>query len=500
MNRTVVIAGGGPTGLMLAAELGLAGVQSIVLDPAAGPRQESPSMAINTSTVELLSQRGLMDQLRKNSLILPRAHYALMWLDVASLKDQHEYSIVIDQSYVEEMLRKRAIELGADIRFCHEVVSLSQDETGVVVGVRSAAGEYEISGQYLAGCDGGNSMVRRLAGIGFPGTDPTFYGIAGDVKVDISDLVEGQIGAFTYPTGGVYTGGPLKPGTLRVVTAEFGVESPHSDEPVALDELLRQVHRLTGTVLKATEACWLTRYGNPTRNAECYRSGRIFLVGDAAHIFFPLGGLRLNACIQDAMNLGWKLAADVQGWAPPGLLDTYHRERHPVGQQLCTAAAAQVALLRTSEGVAELREIFGKLLQFDDVNQYLLELVTGLDVRYPMEYGGSRTGTAAQPLLGRRLSLCSLNAEHEQASVARALSAGRGVLIDLSGGLANVADARGWQDRVDVVTAESAKAIEATTVLIRPDGNVAWAGPAAAGDGGLRLALTTRFGAETGAP
>ena len=401
MNRTAVIAGARP-GLMLAAELGLAGVETVVLDQLAEPRQESSSMAINTSTVELLDQRGLMDQLRANSLALPRAHYALLWLDVASLNERHAYSVIIDQSHVEEALRKRAAELGADIRFGHEVISISQDEAGVTVGVRSAAGEYEISGQYLAGCDGGNSTVRRLAGIGFPGTDPTFYGIAGDVRVDISDLVDGQIGVATYPTGGIFMGAPLKPGALRVVTAEFNAEPPDPDQPVTLNELLTQVHRITGTALKATEAGWLTRYGNPTRNAERYRAGRIFLVGDAAHIFFPLGGLRLNASIEDAVNLGWKLAADIQGWAPSGLLDTYHRERQPVGQWICTATAAQIALMQKSEGVAELREIFGELLRFGDVNQYLLELVTGLDVCYPMKYGESRAGTAAQSLLGRR--------------------------------------------------------------------------------------------------
>lgn len=498
MNRTVVIAGAGPTGLMLACELGLAGVPAVVLESLAEPDRQSPSMAINASSVELLDQRGLMDELRKDSLAFPAAHFSLLWLDATKLSDEHENSVIVDQARVEELLRKRAAELGADIRLGHQVVSVGQDENGVVVGARSTNGEYEISGQYLVGCDGADSAVRKLAGIGFPGTDPAFYGIVGDVKIDMSDLVEGQIGAFYYPSGGIYAGGPVTPGTLRVVTAEFDVEAPLSGS-VTLDELRTQLRRLTGTEFKITEVGWLARYRIATRHAERYRTGRVFLAGDAAHTFFPLGGLRLNACIEDAVNLGWKLAADIQGWASPDLLDTYQGERYPVGQRLGKATIAQVALMQTSVGVAELRELFHEFLRFEDVNQHLLELVTGLDVRYPMPYQDQSAGAEAPPLLGCRLGQVALKTAAGEDSSARIMHAGRGVLLDLSCGVTNLADVAGWADRIDVVTAEPTPAIEAAALLIRPDGHVAWADPKGTDAESLRTALRTWFGEPAGA-
>lgn len=312
--------------------------------------------------------------------------------------------------------------------------------------------------------------------------------------MDFNDLAEGQLGAFCYPDGGIYTGVPFEQGTLRVVTAEFNTQPPCGDEPAALDELVTHVERITGTTLKATGARWLTRYRNPTRNAERYGAGRVFLAGDAAHMFYPLGGLRLNACLQDAANLGWKLAGTIHGWAPPGLLDTYHDERFPVGQRYCRAAAAQLALMQPSDGGPELREIFGELLRFDDVNSHLLELVAGLDVRYLADDRGAATGSGTHPLLGRRVPNVPITTADGRTTAAAALRSGRGVVLDLSGGTADLACVAGWADRVNVVAAEPTDALEAAALLIRPDGHVAWAATTAADTEGLRMALRTWFG------
>jgi 2-polyprenyl-6-methoxyphenol hydroxylase-like FAD-dependent oxidoreductase len=500
MKHAVVIAGAGPTGLMLAYELGLAGVDVVVLDRLAEPGTFSPGIAVNPAAVELLDQRGLLDPLREETMAFPAAHFALLWLDPSALGDPHgphgprEMSLLLDQARLERHLRERAVARGADIRTGHEVIGLDQDGSGVVVRVRSTAGDEEIRCRYLVGCDGAASTVRRLAGIGFPGTDSRFLGLVGDVEVDMDLVAEGQIGAYRSPQGGVYSAAPIRQGTLRVFTAEFDVDPPIGGPPPTLAELQASVERLTGTELKADGVHWLSRYGNPTRNAERYRQDRVFLAGDAAHVFFALGGVRLNACLQDAVNLGWKLAADIHGWAPPALLDSYHAERHPVGQRLCTSVAAQVALLRPGEGVAELREIFAELIEFGEVNRHLLELVTGLDVRYPVARG------KPHPLLGRRLPRVSLETATGTVTPAQTLHAGRGVLLDVSGGGAKLGDVTGWADRVDVVSAtwadqaDQASAIDAAALLLRPDGQVAWVDPSGTDEAGLISALTTWFG------
>lgn len=498
MNRTVVIAGGGPAGLMLACELGLAGVDAVVVERAKGLRTEENSRGytIHARSVELLDRRGLMDTIRKDQpMVWPRIHFANIWIDLTAVIDE-EYSLLVPQSRTEQVLEERAIELGVDIRHGHEVISVAQDETHATVGISSDEGEYDIRCHYLAGCDGGDSTVRALAGFEAPTSGTTWYGVLADFKA-LDD--EWEWGSPTYP-GGLFAviPHPDASGLLRLMTMEFDTEAPGDNVPVTADELKASIRRITGKDFRqAGEPKWICRYANVTRHAQNYRQGRVFLVGDAAHLYYFGAGHGLNGSLQDAMNLGWKLAADIHGWAPPGLLDTYHAERHPVGHQACMSSQAQMALLHPMDRVAPLRELFEKLMSFDDVRRYLTGVVT--DVRYPFEYPERPTGTAMHPLLGWPAPPVPLTTRaHGQTTVAAILNSGRGVVLDLSGGTARLADAAGWADRVDVVTAEPTKAIEAATLLIRPDGHVVWADTAAIDVEGLRLALTTWFGAGTG--
>jgi len=358
--------------------------------------------------------------------------------------------------------------------------------------VSTGNGEHAVSGRYLVGCDGENSAVRQSAGIAFPGTEHRFYGLVGDVAVDMDELEPGQAGAARYPNGGLYMGGPIGPGTLRVVTARFGAQPPEPDSPVGEAELVAQVEEITGTVLKVGETLWLSRYGFSTRHAERYRSGRVFVCGDAAHTFFPLGGQRLNTCIQDAVNLGWKLAADIHGWAPPALLDSYHAERHATGERACRLTAAQAALLASTDGAEDLRELLATLAGYPEVNNYLLEFVTGLDVRYPMP------DAPAHRLLGMRPGPVPLTTPTGTTTLPATLHPGRGVLLDLSAGQLDLTPAAAWHDRVDVHTAEPTDALDAAALLLRPDGHVAWAADSGAPDpAGLTGALTTWLGSPT---
>ena len=491
---TVVIAGAGPAGLMLAYELRLAGVEAVVLDPHEQQRLEAPAAAINQCTVELFDQRGLLEPLLEGTLSLPAAHFALLPLNMAAFARPHKDSALILQSRVEEFLAARAAGLGADIRRGHELVGLAQDADGVTVTVRAGGAESTIRAAYLVGCDGRDSTVRELAGIAFPGAERPFHGLVGDVEIDAADLLPQQIGAHYGPNGGHYTGAPLAPGLMRVITAEFETEPPGDDVPVSVEELRESVKGLTGADLKCGAARWLVRYGNPTRNAETYRSGRVFLAGDAAHIHFPLNGQGMNNCIHDAMNLGWKLAAAVRGTAPEGLLDSYHAERHPVGAATCANVAAQLALSYPPEPIAPLREFFQEMIKLESVNEWLIETVTGLGVRYSLSYPGRPFDGDSHPLLGRRLPSVEVRSGGTGVPAARLVEKGRGVLLDLTGGTARLGDLSGWADRIDLVSADPDPRIPAGALLLRPDGHVAWADDEGKDDEGLRLALSAWFG------
>ncbi len=470
----VLVVGGGPVGLMLACELGLAGVPVTVLERQEQPNERSRGMAINSAVVELLAQRGVMEKLQGDGFEFNRAHFAHIGVDPTKLTEQHPYNFAVPHSKVEQRLTERAAELGVEIRRGAEVVGLEQDENGVMARVRSGTeggDTSEVHGSYLVGCDGMQSAVRELAGIGFPGIDIDFHGITGDVEVENDDPLATLFGLHQLNAGFV-TVGPSGPGVLRVSTGEFGVQSDPS-APATLDDLFAALKRITGTTFTTGTVRWLTRWYAPTRQADRYRAGRVFLAGDAAHVHFPLGGQALSTGMEDGVNLGWKLAAQLRGWAPDGLLDTYHDERHPVAARACLTTRAQLALMHPMDQVDPLRTVFSELVQFDEVNAYLVKMAGGLDVQYPLD--SASAGCPPHPLLGTRLGDTPLAAANGETSASLLLRSGRGLFLDLSGTRRFAGALAGWADRVDAAAAAPTGQIDAAALLLRPDGRIVWA-------------------------
>ncbi|MFG2531757.1 FAD-dependent monooxygenase [Streptomyces sp. NPDC048516] len=494
MTYPIVIAGGGPVGLMLACELGLAGVETLVLERQPEPNEQSRGGAINAAVVELLTQRGLMEALRGDGFEFTQAHFAHLPLDAPRVPERHAFSFAVPHARLEQRLAERAVKLGVDIRRDAEVVGLAQDPDGVVLTVRTGGTDVTVRGSHLVGCDGAQSTVRGLAGIGFPGTTPRFYGMLGDLVVEPGNPLLARIGKNQYETG-LCTVVPTSPTTLRVMTGEFGIEPEDRTAPVTFEELSAAYTRLTGAELQGVPQ-WLSRWDATSRQAERYRVGRVFLAGDAAHVHFPLGGQALSTGIEDAVNLGWKLAAEVAGWAAPDLLDTYESERYPVGARACLTTRAQTALMHGLTEIAPLREVLGDLLALDEVNTYLVKMVGGIDIHYPMGEKSSESHAVAQGLKGSRLADIPLIASGGSTSVAQLLASGRGLLLDLSG-QGQASDLAGWTDRVDHVRAEPTAEIDAAAVLLRPDGRVAWATDVMSGerDETLSAALRKWFGA-----
>jgi len=492
VSHPVVIAGGGPAGLMLACELGLAGVESIVIERFAEPSGYSRSLTMHARTREVFEQRGI-DQF---SDFPPVWTYNFGLIELQDhVADTGLLPLFVPQREIERVLEKHAIGLGADIRRGEEVTGFVQDESGVRVTVRPAHGAaYELDCAYLAGCDGGSSLVRKQAGIAFPGTESTADGLTADV---LTAEDEDVIIPPTLCPAGLYAAIPLRPGVYRVSVIEFGVpKTSKAVEPTVAD-FQAQFRKCAGhdlDILATGEVRYLSRWGNATRLAEQYRSGRVFLAGDACHVHLPISGQGLNTGIQDALNLGWKLAAEINGWAPAGLLDSYHTERHPVGQRLCWSTRAQDALLHPVDKVAELRELFAELVRIGAVTGYLMDLLSGLSVRYAMDYSGQPPELAGHPLLGTRLPPAVLSTEAGDRTVSELLRTGRAVLLVFGDQPVPDFVAEGWRERVDVVRAAPAGDIDARTVLVRPDGYVAHADSAGGHDETLRQALRTWFG------
>jgi 2-polyprenyl-6-methoxyphenol hydroxylase-like FAD-dependent oxidoreductase len=489
MDADVVIAGGGPTGLMLAAELGLLGVDAVVLERLDGPSGESRAGGLHARTMEVLDQRGLLDPFLAEGRRLDGAHFSGLGLDLSGFETRYPFLLVLLQRHVERLLADRVADLGVPVRRLTEVTGLTQDAGGVRV---ETSGGDVLHARWLVGCDGGRSTVRRLAGIGFPGTPASATSLLGDVELTAppEDMI------FQRRTeGGNYSVLCFEPGWFRVTTTEFNDgEAPQT--PPDLDELRATFIRIAGTDFGMHSPRWISRYGDAARQADAYRAGRVLLAGDAAHIHYPAGGQGLNTGVQDAVNLAWKLATVVRGEAGPELLDTYCTERGPVAERVLQNTRAQIALSRSDAQTDALRDMMADLLALPEVDRQLGLMVTALDVRYPVD-------GPAHPLLGLRVPDVELVTEAGPTRLFTLLHAGRPVFLDLGGGGAEVV-ADGWAGRVDVVTARTdrpvwtvpvAGAVEAPrALLVRPDGHIAWVGTGTPDVAALRGALGRWFG------
>ncbi|WP_093630461.1 rifampin monooxygenase [Streptomyces sp. 3213.3] len=455
----VIVAGGGPTGLMLACELRLHGVRVVVLEKLTEPTGESRGQGLHARSVEIMDQRGLLDRFLSTSekfavgglfggIVKP-------WPD--GLDTAHPYGVATPQPVTERLLGERAVELGAEILRGREVVGLSQDEAGVTAELADGT---QLRSRYLVGCDGGRSVVRKSLGVGFSGEPATVETLLGEMAVTEDPATIAAVVEDVRQTQLRFGVSPGENGMYRVVVPADGVAEDRAAPPT-LDDFRRQLRAVAGTDFGVHSPRWLSRFGDATRQAERYRVDRVLLAGDAAHIHPPTGGQGLNLGVQDAFNLGWKLAASVNGWAPEGLLDSYHTERHPVAARVLDNTRAQITLLGTDPGATALRGLFSTLMDFEEVNRYVTEMITAVGIRY--DFGDDHE------LVGRRMRDVKLTQGH----LYGLMHGGRGLLLDRTGQLS----VTGWADRVDhVVDVVAEPELDVPAALLRPDGHVAWVG------------------------
>ncbi|MCM3689132.1 rifampin monooxygenase [Kocuria rosea] len=476
----VIIAGGGPTGMMLAGELRLHGVEVLVLEKDPQPSPQVRSLGLHPRSIEIMDQRGLLDRFLAHGQQYPGgARFAGIdkaW--PAGLDTAHGYVLGIAQPVTDRLLAEHAAELGARIRRGVELVGLDQDEEGVSVEL---GGGIRWRCRWLVGCDGGRSRVRRVAGVGFPGEPATAEWLLGEVRVSTPPDELAAVAAEVRKTHQGFGIGPAGNGTYRAVVPAATVAEDRTVAP-ALEEFRDQLRACAGTDFGAHSPAWLSRFTDATRLAERYRTGRVLLAGDAAHVHPPLGGQGLNLGIQDAFNLGWKLAAQVNGWAPAVLLDSYHTERHPVAAEVLTTTRAQSELISPAPGPQAVRRLLSELMDFQDVNRALIEKVTAIGIRYDVGEG--------HDLLGKRLRDIRLG----RGRLYELMRQGRGVLLDATGSLS----VAGWADRIDHVidTGAELEQMDAPAVLLRPDGHVVWVG---ADQAGLLDQVPRWFGAPASA-
>jgi 3-(3-hydroxy-phenyl)propionate hydroxylase len=490
---SVVIAGAGPTGLMLAGELALAGVRVVVLERR--PDQElagARALGISSRTIEVLDQRGIADRFLSAGQTAQIAGFGLTRLDISDFPTRHNYGLALRQRHIERILAGWAGELGVPILYGREVTGFVQDAGGVDVALADG-GSLEV--QYLVGCDGGRSLVRKAAGIDFPGWEATTSSILAAVEMtDQPPYGVHRSAAGTYAFGRpeyeikgrdvIYK----DVGPVEVMVTE---PDPGATAEPTLDDLKALLVAACGTDYGAHNLTWISRFTDMTRQAATYRRGRVLLAGDAAHVHSPMGGMGLGTGVQDAVNLGWKLAQVVKGTSPDSLLDTYHAERHPVGARVLETTMAQVALRREDDRTVALRGIVGELLTMEEPRRRIAGLMSGLDIRYDLGPG--------HPLLGRRMPDLEVVTASGPRRVFSFLHPARPVLLDL--GAPSAFDIAPWSDRVQLVHASYAGTWELpvigqvaapAAVLIRPDGHVAWVGDGTAH--GLADALSTWFG------
>jgi 3-(3-hydroxy-phenyl)propionate hydroxylase len=482
-EHAVVIVGGGPTGLMLAGELALAGVDvAIVERRASQDLVGSRAGGLHSRTIEILDQRGIAERFVSQGQTYPVAGFAMIQLDISDFPTRHNYVLGLTQNHIERILAEWVAELAVPIHRSRDVTGFTQDDTGVDVALSD--GE-SLRAQYLVGCDGGRSVIRKSAGIDFPGWDPTMSWLIAEVET----TEEPAWGFRTDSLGSHAIGRRGKDAPVGIVLTEKQVSAAASQP--TLRDVSEALVAIYGTDFGIHSPTWISRFTDMTRQAAAYRDRRVLLAGDAAHVHPPMGGQGLNIGVQDAVNLGWKLAQVVKRTSPDSLLDTYHAERHPVGARVLKNTMAQVALRRPDDRTKALSDLVSELLRMDEPRKRLTAEMSGLDVHYDLGEG--------HPLLGRRMPDLDLVTADGPLRVFSLLRDARPLLLDLGepGGVA----AGAWADRVQLLDAKydgpwelpAIGAVDApTAVLIRPDGYVAWVGDV--GQAGLADALTTWFG------
>jgi 2-polyprenyl-6-methoxyphenol hydroxylase-like FAD-dependent oxidoreductase len=483
----VVIVGGGPTGMMLAAELALAGVEAVVLERRQGAEVESSRAGgLHARAIEVFDQRGIADRFLAEGTPMQVATFADVTLDLSNFPSRHPYGLGLWQKHIERILNTWVREVGVVVQFGREVTGLAQDDDGVDVQLGDGS---SLRAAWVVGCDGGRSLVRRLAGIDFPGWDASVSSIIAEVEME----GEPEFG-IRHDERGVNALGPLEDGRVRVVVRDARLED---DCEVALEDLRAAIIAVWGSDFGLASASWISRFTDATRQAAAYRAGRVLLAGDAAHVHSPAGGQGLNLGVQDAVNLGWKLAQVVAGTAPAELLDTYEAERHPVAARALHHTMALIALQRGDDRTVALRDTIAKLLDIDAARDRLAGLVSGLDIHYDL--GGTH------PLVGRRMPDLDLATASGPVRAYSLLHDARAVLLNL--GVPGALDLGTWADRVRLVEASYhgawelpvlGEVVAPTAVLVRPDGYVAWVGEGS--DARLVDALTTWFGPASASP
>jgi 3-(3-hydroxy-phenyl)propionate hydroxylase len=497
-EHAVVIAGGGPTGMMLAAELTLAGVDVAIVERRASQNLPgSRAGGIHSRTIEVLDQRGVADRFVSEGQVVQVSQFASVPLDISGFPTRHPYTLGLWQNHIERILAGWVDELAVPIRRGCEVTGFAQDDTGV--DVRLSDGR-SLRAAYLVGCDGGRSVIRKAAGIEFAGWDPTSSSLIAEVEMGDEpewgtrrDAVGihgfGRVEYEIRDGEVVYS----DEGPLRVMVTEAHVGATNEPTLRDLSEALVAVY---GTDYAIHSPTWISRFTDMTRQAASYRERRVLLAGDAAHVHSPVGGQGLGTGVQDAVNLGWKLAQVVHGTAPDSLLDTYQAERHPVAARVLRTTMALVALGRQDDRTKALVDTISEILSTDEARNRVAAMMAGLDIHYDLGDG--------HPLLGRRMPDLDLVTADGPLRVYSLLHDARPVLLNFGepGGL----DVTPWADRVQIIDAEAAgpwelPALGAVTapgaVLIRPDGHVGWVGDGT--DLGLPDALTTWFGPPTAA-
>jgi 3-(3-hydroxy-phenyl)propionate hydroxylase len=487
-EHAVAIAGGGPTGLMLAGELALAGVDVAIVERRASQYLVgSRAGGLHARTIEVLDQRGIADRFLSEGMVAQVAAFAWVPLDISDFPTRHPYGLGLWQNHIERILAGWVGELAVPIYRGREVTGIAQDDTGVDVELSDGR---SLRAEYLVGCDGGRSLVRKTAGIEFPGWDPTTSSL-----IAVVELAEEPEWGIRRDALGLHSFGRLEDGEpVRVMVTEQHV-GPTSE--ATLRDLSEALIAVWGTDYGVHSPTWISRFTDMARQAAAYRERRVLLAGDAAHVHPPVGGQGLNTGVQDAVNLGWKLAQVVNQTSPDSLLDTYHAERHPVAARVLRNTIAQIALRRRPDDrIKALRDTVSELLSMDEPRTRFAVMISGLDIHYDLGEG--------HPLLGRRMPDLDLVTANGPLRAFTLLHDARPVLLNLGepGGF----DITPWADRVQLIDAEYAGTWELpalgavtapTAVLIRPDGYVAWVGNGT--DLGLPDALTTWFGPPTAA-